>query len=242
MTVLTHEQKVAKLQEACKRDLKFLCKEVLGMEDWQDGFHDDLAQWLEWSGKEKLILEPRGHLKSSIVTVGWTIQQILREPNTRILINNAVWDNARVMLFQIQEYLTFKSALPTIFGEFKGPRSRWTRDEVDIAQRTKALREATVMTGGVESAKTGLHFNVIINDDIVIRENVTTREQIDKVINFHRDCYALLDPGGVIVNIGTRWAMQDLYGHLMLNEMRSLNRHTFSTEEERLEWRKVLAS
>lgn len=235
----TSEQKKLMLQETIKKDLSVLCKYVLGMTKWDDNLHGWVQNALEKPGKEKLFLLPRGHLKTSIITVGWSIQQVLRDPNVRILINNAVWDNARKILFQISDYLTTKSALPEIFGTFKTPKVRWTMDLIEIAQKTNGThKEATFETAGVESAKTGNHYDIIINDDIVIRENVTTSEQIEKVVNFHRDCYALLDPGGKLIDVGTRWAMNDVYGQIINSQMRSLNGYVFKDDAERMEWRK----
>ena len=234
-------QKIALLQQAFREDLGILCRNGLGMDKWEDSLHGDLVQFLETSGRYKLILMPRGHLKTSIITVGYTIQTLLRDPNKRILINNAVWDNARTILNQIAEYLTTKSILPKIFGPFQNQKTRWTRDELEIAQRTKATnKEASIVTGGVESAKTGLHFDVILHDDIVVRENVTTRDQIQKVITYYRDSLDLLDPGGLLLCVGTRWALGDLYGHIMESEMRSLNGHIFKVPGETNEWRKYV--
>lgn len=238
---LTTDQKRIRLQEYFKTNLRGLCFHGLGMKKWDNNLHGWVQNALESPGKEKLFLLPRGHLKTSIITVGWSIQQVLRDPNKRILINNAVWDNARSILSQISGYLTDRSALPDVFGPFKNSRVRWTRDEIEVAQKTKGTtKEATFETAGVESAKTGNHYDIIINDDIVVRENVTTGDQIEKVKNFHRDCYALLDPGGMMVNVGTRWAMGDLYGSIINGNMRSLNGHHFRNEEEKIEWRKHL--
>lgn len=88
------KEKLAALQAACRNDLKFLCKNVLGMSDWEDSLHGDLARQLLTPASRKLFLMPRGHLKSSVITVGWAIQQVLIDPNIRILITNAVWDKA----------------------------------------------------------------------------------------------------------------------------------------------------
>lgn len=234
----SQEEKRRIVQDFCKKDLEFLCTKLLGMTDWEPSLHGELASFLAKPGSEKLVLMPRGHLKTSLM-MGWVIQQILKNPNVRILINHAIWDVARATLYAIGGYLTDKSALPGLFGTFKTPQVRWTRDEIEVAQRTSGLaREATITTGGVETSRIGLHFDVIINDDIVVRENVTTKEQIEKVENFHRDCYALLDPGGIILDIGTRWAMDDLYGRIITKDMRSLNGHVFVDEAERLDWRR----
>lgn len=239
--VYTKEQKVKALQHACKTNLKFLCKNVLRMDDWQDGLHDELAKELAFPESRKLFLLPRGHLKSSVITVGWTIQQLLNDPNIRILITNAVWDKARAFLNQISGYLTDRSALPQIFGPFQGASTRWTRDEIEIAQKTKATqKEPTLSTAGLEKSLTGFHFDLIICDDLVDATNVTTREQIEKVKAYYRNLLPLLDPGGRILTIGTRWVIGDLYDDLITQQATSINGHKLESTEDRLNWRKYI--
>ena len=127
------DAQVAGIRDACRCSLKYLSKEFLGMSKWDDGLHDSLAEYLEQSGKYKLILMPRGHLKSSLVTVAWAIQQLLRNPDLRILIRNAVWDQARRFLWQIQGYLE-DSKLPLVFGKFISAKTVWTKEEIEINQ------------------------------------------------------------------------------------------------------------
>jgi hypothetical protein len=235
---LTQKQKIEKLQLAAKTDLRFLCKHILRMDDW-DTLHDDLAKVLEHSDSRKLILMPRGHLKSSVITVGWVIQQILRDPNIRVLISNAVWDKARAFLAQISGYLTDKSALPQLFGPFQTPQGRWTRDEIEIAQKTKtSIKEPTISTAGLEKSLTGYHYDLLVMDDLVDATNITTKEQIEKVKAFYRNSLPLLDPGGRIVTVGTRWAISDLYDDLITQQATVINGHKLTTPEERLDWRK----
>lgn len=214
---------IAHLRYMCRTNLKFLCKEILGMDKWDDVLHDDLQNFLEKSGTHKLILVPRGHLKSSIVTVGWTIQQILIDPNETILIRNAVWDLSREFLKQISNYLK-SEMLTMIFGEFCLPNSTWTKEVIEIAQKTDLVdRQPTITTAGLETALTGRHFKLILDDDLVGQQNVTTKEQSQKVIQVYGDSENLLNAGGRHVIIGTRWANRDLYGHILSTDTRTVN-------------------
>lgn len=212
---MTNEEK----KKLCKEDLKYLCKDVLGYKDW-DNFHDELKEFLDGieygqrSRQYRLILLPRGHLKSCVVTKGWTIQQILNNPNIRILIGNAIWDNARGFLKTIMQYLDGASILSDLFDNFR-PKSRgglkWTPDGFTVKQRTVPLDAATVTSTGVERTQTSQHYDIIILDDIVSRENISTKEQRDKVKNFYKDCLSLLEPDGIMIVIGTTWHEDDLY-------------------------------
>lgn len=231
-------EEIAHYREACRTDLKFLCKEILGMDWWDDNLHDNLQEFIVKSGKKKGILIPRGHLKTSIV-VGWIIQQLLIDPNETILIRNAVWDFSRIMLKQIQGYLTSEPLL-TIFGVFCQPQCIWTKDEIQIAQRRNNVsREPSITTAGLETALTGRHFSIIVDDDLVNDLNSTTKEQIQKVVTTFNDSQNLLNSGGKHIVIGTRYANRELYGTLLANNTRSVNGMAIDKKDGVDAWRKV---
>jgi hypothetical protein len=237
---VAEDARIAALKRRCETDLEFLCTKVLGMSVWQKGLHDEIAQFLDAPGNKKLLLVPRGHFKSTLASVAWPIQLLLRDPNTRILIANAVWDKSREFLGQISDYLTWASPLPELYGKFDGPGSRFTVDHLTIAQKKDASkRGVSVATAGVESALTGGHPDVIILDDLVGATNVGTKEQLMKPLTFYRQALDLLAPGGKLVVIGTRWAVGDAYGHMIETEMDTLNGLKVSTED-RGKWREKL--
>lgn len=229
-----NEDKIAHIRKLCETNLAYLCQMQLGMKEWGK-LHDDLFLSLRMTGRRKLILVPRGHLKSSIVTIGHTIQMILRNPNIRILIANAVWDNARKFMWKIQEYLTDKSYLPGLYGTFQS--KRWNQDEFVVSFRRAAHAEPTVSTTGVEKTQTSQHYDHIVLDDLVVRENIGTAEQQDKVINFYKDTLDLLEPNGTLIIIGTRWGLSELYSHILNTESGSMNGHYFENEKDRANWR-----
>lgn len=228
--------KIEEAREKCKKDLRYLCTEVLGYKRWSS-FHDDLVTFLEAPGRNKLVLEPRGHQKTSIVTIAWSIQQVLRDPETTNTIISATWNLSRGILREISGLLTVGSKLPEYFGAFKTKDTYWTKEALNVAQK-KHFKNPTYFTGGVDTGKTGGHCKNLIFDDIVAPENITTKEQIQKTIAAYRDCLPLLDPGGKVLLIGTRYALGDVYGMIIEEEMRSLNGHFFQDEEDRKNWRR----
>jgi len=228
---------IAHLRYMCRTNLKFLCKEMLGMDKWDDVLHDHLQNFLETSGNNKLILIPRDHFKSSFVTVGWTIQQLLIDPNLTFLIRNGVWDLARDFLKQISGYLK-SEMLTMVFGEFCLPNSTWTKEVIEIAQKTDLVeRQPTITTAGLETALTGKHFKIVIDDDLVGEHNVTSKEQIQKVIQLSGDTENLLSPGGRHIYIGTRWANRDLYGDVLINNTITVNKQYINAAEGAEGWR-----
>lgn len=229
--------KLDAIKERCKTDLKFLVTKIMGLTRWGQ-LHDELVQFVDSPGDRKLVLLPRGHQKSTIISVGWVVQQVLRDPNIRILIVSAQWKLAKDLLHQIKSVLT-QSALKDIFGPFETNQTRFTTEFIDVAQKTKHSKDPTISTGGIDSGKTGSHCDLLIFDDCVSPENTTSAEMIKKTIDSYRDCLPLLDPGGKIVVIGTRYSMADMYGYILENESRSINGYFFQDESERKSWRNV---
>lgn len=200
------------IKTMARTHLKYLCKEILGMKDWSR-VHDDLMEFMQRPSKRKLVLVPRNHLKSSIVTKGWGVQQVLNNPNLRVLIANATWDNARRFLGSIQKYLTYGSVLPMYFGTFES--DNWNQFDCTIRQRKVVLDAPTFSTAGLEKELTSQHFDTIILDDLVAKENTLTKEQRDKVFQYYLSMFDLLEPEGTIVCVGTRYHQDDLYSKIL---------------------------
>jgi predicted phage terminase large subunit-like protein len=201
-------------QEACKKSLKFLCTEMLGYKDW-DTIHDELEVFLNRPSKRKALLVPRGHLKTSIVTIGKTTQILLNEPNARILIANQVWDISRKMLFEIKEHLE-RSNLKHLFGDFVS--DKWNADTIVIRQRDRAIKEASITTTGTEAESTGGHFDYIILDDLIGHQNSATFELREKAKRFRRSMFNLIEPDGLVLDVGTRWHLDDCFSEIIEKE------------------------
>lgn len=236
MPSLSKKQRVAALQNRCKTDLKFLVTKIMQMPRWSEPLHTEANDIISGAGDRKLLLLPRGHQKSTIFTVARTIQEILKDPDIRVKIISATWPLAKDLLHQIKAILE-QSALPEIFGPFLQPKCRWTTDVIDVAQRTKWLKDPTISTGGIDTGKTGGHCDLLIFDDIVTPENTTTPDQVRKIVEGYQACLPLLDPGGKLLMIGTRYVMADIYGYIIENESRSINGKLLETEEQRKKWR-----
>lgn len=212
---VSEAEKIRKVQEACRQSLRYLCRSPLLCDVWSE-FHTQVEAFLKKPSKKKLILLPRDHLKSTIVTKGWSIQQALINPNIRILIANEIWDNSRKFLRSIQNHLSDSGHLAMLFGKFRS--DYWNQDECTIRQRSIIRDSGTWTTTGIEREQTSQHYDLIIADDLHGRQNVMTKEQRDKVKLYLKDLLSLLDPSGRIVVIGTRWSPDDLYGELMENK------------------------
>lgn len=202
-----------------KRDLQFLMTDVLGYPP-TDAIHKEIAEFLERSTgpdglHRSLLLIPRGHLKSTLVTVCWTIQQILRNPNIRILISTGYLENAKSFLREIKSHFERSEKFRALFGDYVNADDKWTETQVVVKARTEIRKEPTIQVSSVDKSVVSQHYDLIIGDDLVNRENINTKEQRQKVQLYYKDLYDLVEPKGSMVFIGTRWHHDDLYGRII---------------------------
>lgn len=179
-------------------------------------------------GKNKLlVMMPRGTFKSSIVTIGFTLQYILNDPNARVLIDSETYGKAKNFLAEIKGHLEdnpkFRQIFYAIYNKYpdddkKNPSNRWTDAAVDLSCRSQKRKEPSISCSGIDRSINGMHYDLIIADDLHSEKNVTSKEQIEQVINHYKLAFSLLDPGMPMIIIGTRWDYQDLYQHILDNE------------------------
>ncbi len=209
----------AQLHLKYKQSLYHLAKEGLGYRDVNLETHGRLIKILESNSTRKLILLPRGTLKSSLACVALPIWILINNPNERILIDSELYTNSSTFLREIKQHL--QTPLFThLFGEFKG--SVWNDGEIIIKQRTAILKEASITCSGIGATKIGQHYSWIIMDDMNSPANTANKEQAEKVITHYRMQTSILEPKGSMVVIGTRYSELDLYGTILQTEV--LNR------------------
>lgn len=211
------------LKDKASQDLYIFNKYVLNVEEGEDKvdlapFHKQLCHFVTDNiKKKKLILIPRGHLKSTLVTVGYSLFRIANNPAVRILIQNATYQTAADFVRAIKRHLEGNETFVRLFGNLAEGAQEWSENRITLkySKATYKGKEPTVTGWGVETAKTGQHYDLVIHDDLVERENIGTKEQIEKVILRYKDSLDLLDPGGQMIVIGTRWMDGDLYDWIM---------------------------
>ena len=202
-----------------KKDLYIFNKYILDIEKGKKKlapFHKDLCHFVQdGRDKKKLILIPRGHLKSSLITIGYTTFRIINDPNIRALILSATWQTAVDFVSEIKRNLAQNPNVHRLFGDLSQGATEWSADRITIQRTDHNIKGPTVWGAGIESNLIGSHPDLIILDDPHNRDNSQTGEQIKKVIDRYKDCLDLLEPGGQLIVIGTRWSVEDLYGWIL---------------------------
>jgi len=211
------------LKEKASQNLYLFNKFVLATEIGENKvplapFHKELCNFVQDSkDKKKIILVPRLHLKSTLVTVGYSLFNIVNNPDVRILIISGTYQNACDFVKSIQDHLTRNPTLIELYGNLGKNPIEWRGDRFTLRTKRTSLgeKESTVMGAGIESNVVSKHFDIIILDDIVVRENTETIEQIEKVIKRYRDTIDLMETKAQMIMIGTRWVDNDVYSWVL---------------------------
>ena len=194
-------------------------KEVLGYDLFEEKPHKELCDFIQNNveDKFKLMLMPRGSFKSSAVTIGYPLWKIVQNKNLRILIDSETYDKSKSFLSAIKQHMESNEKFRDIFGALDQSGDSWARTAITVP-RDVNLKEPTVDVAGIGQTRVGMHYDIIICDDLHSEKNITSKEMIEGVINHYKLLFSLLEPEGEMIVIGTRWDYSDLYQYIIDNE------------------------
>ena len=191
--------------------------------------HDMLHPWIydrcrevEADRDSKLDLWARFHYKSSIITFLGVIQEVLCDPEMTIGILSFSSKQAKPFLRQIMQELESNEKLKSLYPDILWDRPRqeapkWAENEGMCVKRQSNPKEQTVEAHGlVDGQPTGRHFSLIVYDDVVVQESVSTPEQIKKTTT---QWELSLNLGSThnprFQYAGTRYSYGDTYGTIL---------------------------
>lgn len=216
-----------KRREKALSNFFYFSKVVYGNVDLVE-MHQELCDFVDTPGEYKLILEPRSSLKSSVVTQSYALWRLVRDPNIRILIDSEEHSRAKDFVKAIKTCIEQNETFRELFGALdvkkNQPSWTWTESAFTISTRTKFTKEANLMCMGLDSTRTGYHYDLIIMDDMVSDKNTKTDAQLRKTVDHYQLMLSILDPGKEMIVIGTRWHFADLYGYLLAEDERRIKK------------------
>ena len=214
-------KKMGRLNEAVRvlvlADLYYLLVKVCGRLDMVNEFAFARCREVETDQNGYLDLWAREHFKSSIITFGLTIQNILQDPEITFGIFSHTRPIAKAFLRQIMRELESNQLLHAAFpdvlwGIDTRAAPKWSEDDGIIVKRKSNPNEATVEAWGlVDGQPTSKHFKVLLYDDVVVAGSVTTPEMIAKTMLEMERSYNLGTTPGIKRAAGTRWHFNDTY-------------------------------
>lgn len=203
-------------------------QEKLEFLEWQKQFEPDIDAVHAVGDKfdihltNLLALMPRGTLKSTVLTIGFTIQFLLNYPNARVLIDSETFSKSCAFLAEIKGHYEknkkFRDVFFTLFKCYPDANSRsdtWSTTAINLACRTRVQKEPSIDTSGIDTTKNGMHYDLAMLDDLHSEKNSKNGEQIQQVKDHRKLVYSLLDPGRPCCVVGTRWDDDDAYQEII---------------------------
>ena len=179
--------------------------------------YHDVASYNRRNNNFTLTEMPRGTFKTTVFTIIESIQDILLDPNIRILICHFAGLNARAMLDELQNHFITNEHLRFAFPDIcpqntKRPETgNWTGESITV-KRKHHYKEGTVEALGSDQAMASNHYDKIKFDDITVEASSTTVDQIKKASTFLTRSYSLLNNHNPTRNLsitGTEWVPDD---------------------------------
>lgn len=217
--------------------------------EWESQFEPQIDEL--HSVKDKLDIEltnllallPRGTLKSSVITIAFSMQWLLNFPDDRVLIDSEVFEKSKGFLAEIkghyQDSEGLRKVFYTLYGRYPDEKKTqynpdgtevWSTEKIVLTCRGRARKEPSIDCSGIGTSKNGMHYDLVIMDDLHSEQNTGTSEQIEGVKQHYRLVYSLLEPGHPAVIVGTRWNYDDLYQMIIDTEQSEFNFITRSAE------------
>lgn len=206
------------LAEAASRNLFTFAKGVLGYKDLSERCHGPLCVWHDTNpARYKLTLMPRGHLKTTIVTISKTLQRIVRNPEERILLANETATNAERFLAAIRAHAEGNRKFRTLYSWLiPAEPKNWSQQSLTF-NRQGVYPTPTIDAIGMTGAYTSRHYTHLTFDDPISEEAARSPAVMEDVIARIGKFPSLMDdPSRNTMDIvGTRWAFYDVYSYLM---------------------------
>lgn len=196
-----------------QNDLFYLLTRVLRRIDVNRDWLFDRCREVQAEPNGCLDLWSRGHYKSTLITFGLTMLDIINNPELTIAVLSHTRPIAKGFLVQLkremEENPILKALFPDIFWEVPHRDSpRWGEDAGIVVRRKSNPKESTVEGWGlIDGQPTSRHFDILIYDDVVTRENVTTGEQVRKTTEALELSMNLAAKDGKMRFIGTRYCL-----------------------------------
>jgi len=210
-------------REVLKRELYVLVKYALGYDKLEFYVHYPICRFIEnllrkTNGRGHLQL-PRSTYKTSIGTIGGTVQEILRDPNAMILIKSHEEEMAKRKAEEARDRMHASPDIQRLFPELLSTKKTdLVGGNWKCPARTEVHAEDTITYAGGKQGKTGAHYSVIFADDLwdemAVRSPKTLATCLRNVRNMK---FLRKDSSTRIIYVDTRWSHDDPTNVLLKN-------------------------
>lgn len=210
-------------------NFRIFTSEIIGLDNAP--FHKEIDDYLSNELNKKLCIAlPRGHGKSTHLSVAYPLWEIGRNHTVRILLVSSTTETARRFMSEIighiernKKYQFWTKVIdPTGKGiipkrrTFQKREENWTGDSITIDRDDIKLKDPTINAVGLFGSILSRRADIIIVDDLVDQQNSATEEQRQKIKDWvYTTLMPVMTPGGRFIYLGNTWHMDDLISNLL---------------------------
>ena len=181
---------------------------------------------------ESVDLIPAANGKTTILSFIYPLWLLCAsDPNARLALVGKTYEDAKARLRAIKVQMESNDLLITDFGPFT--TTRWTDDEIEVAQRTTNAKDPSIKIFGAGMSVFGWRATHVVCDDIVTIQNSgsNVREETRKAL---RDNYfqGIRKMGGPGKQVRIRWAQTVVDLRDLVHEVADLRNHA----DEETDW------
>lgn len=178
----------------------------------------------------QLLLLPRGHLKSTLVSIYYPLWILCKYPDTSILMASATLGRVSDWFKKQLKIIKENDLLRWLFSELDpgpGLAEFGFAEHFTIPGKASPWPDPSVRIVSLERNTAGLHCDVLIVDDSVTEENSNTAEGLKRPLEWLRMQDNVLMSRGFrtpkrhMKIVGTRYHFDDAYGVLQKEGMRT---------------------
>jgi phage terminase large subunit-like protein len=209
------------MRALCLKDLWFLLVVGCGRKDLDKQWFLDRCDEVQARPDGYLDLWAREHGKSSIITFGKVLQDVLTGPELTVGIFSHTRPMAKAFLRVLKREMESNELLKRLFPDvlWADPQKeapKWSEDDGLIVKRRGNPKESTIEAWGlVDGMPTGKHFDLLMFDDLVTKDNAASPEMREKVLEAWKFALNLGKRGGRRRLAGTRYHFGDAYGAII---------------------------
>lgn len=174
--------------------------------------HNDWIIQMVWGAGDGTLQGHRGSYKTTCVSIALAEIMVLK-PELKIAFVRKTDGDVKEIIKQTKNILL--SSYMAVFTEaIYGLRISLLEDNA-VALTTNLVNDikgTSQLTGfGTKSSVTGKHYDMIFTDDIVNKEDRSSRAEREKTKLFYQELINLINRGGRIKNSGTPWHPDDAF-------------------------------
>lgn len=221
----------ADVMAAARDNFAVFMEMIIGLRN--EDFHNELDAVIGNELYRRIVITyPRGHGKSTHLSVGYPLWRIAKDHDLRILLISATEAVSKGFLSEIIGHIERNEAYQA-FAKFVDPRGKgvvprmknyakmrdnWSGNSIIIDREKLTLKDPTINAVGLLGSILSKRADLIICDDVVNQENSATEDQRLKVIDWiDTTVRPVLVPSGRFMYLGNTWHPDDFVARALKN-------------------------